>query len=101
MTVTNIELKQQYNRMLSQIIELEEAEKNAGNPKYKMLTNQAKLLHQSIANHEAIFDIQSWEDSIAFFTQKGERFTFLFGFETNNIKYPLCSSANLRQKLGL
>lgn len=101
MTVTNIELKQQYNRMLSQIIDLEEKEKSAENPKYKMLTLQAMQLHQSIAAQESVFDVQNWADSIAFFTKKGQRFTFLFGFETDNVKYPLCKSENLRKKLGL
>lgn len=101
MTVTNIELKQQYNRMLGQIIDLEEAGKSASNPKYFMLTSQAVQLYQMIASQESIFDIQNWDDSVAFFTKKGERFTFLYGFETNNIKYPLLQSENLRQKWNI
>lgn len=101
MTVSSQDLKMQYNRLLGQIIELEEAGKSAGNPKYLMLTNQAKQLYQTIASQESIFDIDSWEKAIEFFTQKGQRYCFLYGFDVDNTKYPLLKSSFLRQKWGL
>lgn len=101
MTVNVENLKQQYNIILARIIDLEEAKLSAGNSKYKMLAEQAKQLHQQIASVESVFDINSFEDSIKFFTQKGTRYTFLYGFDTGNGLYPHCKSENLRQNLIL
>lgn len=101
MTVTNIDLKKQYNHLLGQIIELEEAGKSAGNPKHTMLVSQAMQLFQTIASQESVFDIRDWEDSKAFFTQKGEKYAFLYGFKIENVMYPLLKSLNLRQKWNI
>lgn len=101
MTITTEQLKEQYNRLLGQIIDLEENGKSADNSKYKMLCAQASQLFESIASSESVFDIRDWADSVAFYAEKGEKYVFLYGFTINNLRYPLLRSENLRKKWGL
>lgn len=101
MTVSNLELKKQYNILLEKITALEEAGMSAGNRKYTMLTDQAKELHRTIASQESVFDINSFEDSIKFFTQKEEHCTFIWGFNVSGIKYPILKNLEIRSKMQL